>query len=213
MGERVVKVWAWIAAAHEGDAPVSIAALCRAAVLRLGVDGASVTAVSGPVAREPVCASDEVSARLEEFQFTMGEGPGADDFRLGSPMLIPELDSVVARAARALVDVATIGILQERAVRQQELVAAQLQAALHSRVMIEQAKGVLAERHHMIPDEAFLILRRYARNHNRPLTALAGDVIQGTADIGPGSQATTRPASHGEPEKSPGPGAASGPRS
>ena len=97
MGERVIKVWAWIAAAHEGDAPVSIAALCRAAVLRLEVDGVSVTAVSGPVAREPVCASDEVSARLEEFQFTMGEGPGADDFRLGSPMLIPELDSMAAR--------------------------------------------------------------------------------------------------------------------
>ena len=97
MGERLVKVWAWIAAAHEGDAPVSIAALCRAAVLRLGVDGASVTAASGPVARQPVGASDEVSARLEEFQFTMGEGPGADDFRLGSPMLIPELDSVAAR--------------------------------------------------------------------------------------------------------------------
>jgi len=98
MGERVVKVWGWIAAAHEGDAPVSIAALCRAAVLRLGVDGVSVTAVNGPVAREPVSASDEVSARLEEFQFTMGEGPGADDgFRLGSPMLIPELDLVAAR--------------------------------------------------------------------------------------------------------------------
>jgi ANTAR domain len=97
MGERVVKVWAWIASAHDGDVPVPIAALCRAAVLRLGVDGASVTAVSGPVAREPVCASNEVSARLEEFQFTMGEGPGADDFRLGSPMLIPELDLVAAR--------------------------------------------------------------------------------------------------------------------
>jgi hypothetical protein len=97
MGERAVKVWAWIAAAHEGDAPVSVAALCRAAVLRLAVDGASVTAVSSPVAREPVCASDEVSARLEEFQFTLGEGPGADDFRLGSPMLIPELDLVAAR--------------------------------------------------------------------------------------------------------------------
>jgi hypothetical protein len=53
--------------------------------------------MSGPVAREPVCASDEVSARLEELQFTMGEGPGADDFRAGSPMLLTELDAVVAR--------------------------------------------------------------------------------------------------------------------
>ena len=103
------------------------------------------------------------------------------------------LDQPVARAARALVDVATIGILQERAVRQQELVAEQLQAALHSRVMIEQAKGVLAERNHVTPDQAFLILRRYARNHNRPLTALAADVTHGTADITrSSSQARTR---------------------
>jgi hypothetical protein len=97
MGGRAVKVWAWIAAAHDGDAPVSIAALCRAAVLRLGVDGASVTAVSGLVAHEPVFASDQASARLEESQFTMGEGPGTDDFRPGSPMLIPELGAVAAR--------------------------------------------------------------------------------------------------------------------
>jgi GAF domain-containing protein len=93
------------------------------------------------------------------------------------------LDAAVARAARTLVDVATIGILQERAVHQQELVASQLQVALNSRVVIEQAKGILAERLHMTPDEAFLLLRRYARNHNHPLTQLAGDVIRGTAPI------------------------------
>ena len=86
-------------------------------------------------------------------------------------------------AATALVDVATIGILQERAVRQQEVVAGQLQRALNSRVIIEQAKGVLAERLRVTPDEAFVILRRYARGHNHPLTALAGDVIRGTARI------------------------------
>jgi ANTAR domain len=115
--------------------------------------------------------------------------------------------------AGTLADVATIGILQERAVRQQEVVDAQLQATLHRWVMIEQAKGVLAERHRVTPDEAFLVLRRYARNHNRPLTALAGDVIHGTADISPGSQATTRPALHDEPENSLGPQATSGPHS
>jgi transcriptional regulator with GAF, ATPase, and Fis domain len=109
------------------------------------------------------------------------------------------LDQAAARAARALVDVATIGILQERAVRQQELVAGQLQAALHSRVMIEQAKGVLAERHRVTPDQAFLMLRRYARNHNRPLTALAADVIQGSADIAmSSSQARTRQPPQGQ---------------
>jgi GAF domain-containing protein len=94
-----------------------------------------------------------------------------------------DLDPAVARAARALVDVATIGILQERAVHQQEVVAGQLQIALNSRVMIEQAKGILAERMQISPDEAFGLLRRYARNHNYPLTQLAEDVTQGTAGI------------------------------
>jgi GAF domain-containing protein len=93
------------------------------------------------------------------------------------------LEPAVARAARALVDVATIGILQERAIRERELVAGQLQTALNSRVVIEQAKGILAERLQTSPDEAFLLLRRYARNHNQALTELAGDVIRGTAPI------------------------------
>ena len=68
-----------------------------------------------------------------------------------------------------------------------EIVAGQLQVALNSRVMIEQAKGILAERLRTTPDDAFLILRRYARDHNRPLTQLAGDVIRGTATINRGS--------------------------
>ena len=95
------------------------------------------------------------------------------------------LNPAVAVAGRALVDVATIGILQERAIHQQEVIAGQLQVALNSRVIIEQAKGILAERLRTTPDEAFLILRRYARDHNRPLTELAGDVINGTTSVAP----------------------------
>jgi AmiR/NasT family two-component response regulator len=76
--------------------------------------------------------------------------------------------------------------LQERVVRQREVVAGQLQVALNSRVLIEQAKGVLAERLRVTPDEAFVLLRRYARDHNHPLTKLAGDVIRGTARIAGG---------------------------
>jgi GAF domain-containing protein len=104
------------------------------------------------------------------------------------------LDPAVARVARALVDVATIGILQERAVRQQEVVAGQLQVALNSRVMIEQAKGILAERLQMTPDEAFMQLRNYSRNHNYALTLLAGDVIRGTAPLVRDGKASTPPA-------------------
>jgi transcriptional regulator with GAF, ATPase, and Fis domain len=95
------------------------------------------------------------------------------------------LSPAVVVAATALVDVATIGILQERALRQQEVVAGQLQVALNSRVLIEQAKGALAERLRVTPDEAFVILRRYARDHNHPLTQLSDDVIRGTARIIP----------------------------
>lgn len=93
------------------------------------------------------------------------------------------LDPAVARAARALVDVATIGILQERAAREQELVAGQLQTALNSRVVIEQAKGILAERLQITPDQAFITLRQFSRDNNRPLTQLASDVVGGTTAI------------------------------
>ncbi len=82
-------------------------------------------------------------------------------------------------AAKALVDVATIGILQERAVRQQWLVNGQLEHALGSRVVIEQAKGILAERHQVSPDEAFALLRQHARSHNLKLTELALEVTVG----------------------------------
>lgn len=107
------------------------------------------------------------------------------------------LDSAVARAARALVDIATIGILQERATREHELVAGQLQVALNSRVIIEQAKGIIAERLQVTPDQAFVMLRAYSRNNNHPLTQLAGEVIRGTAGIVAGSQAKPRPPARG----------------
>jgi ANTAR domain/GAF domain len=97
-GERATRVWAWIVAAREGDAPASLAALCRAAARRLGVDGASVSAVGGPAVREPLSASDELSTQLEELLLTTGEGPGAaEDFMFGSPMLIPDLEPVTER--------------------------------------------------------------------------------------------------------------------
>ena len=96
-GERTTRVWAWIAAARQDDPPASLAALCRAAVGRLAVNGASVTAVSGPAVREPLSATDQLSARLEELLLTTGEGPGAEDFMFGSPMLIPDLEQVTER--------------------------------------------------------------------------------------------------------------------
>ena len=142
--------------------------------------------------------SDPATARWPQFATAATEvgfiGVHAIPMRLRDQVIgtlnlfrsIPDgLNPAAAVAGRALVDVATIGILQERAIHQQEVVAGQLQVALNSRVIIEQAKGILAERLQTTTDEAFLILRRYARDHNRPLTELAGDVIHRTASIAP----------------------------
>ena len=78
---------------------------------------------------------------------------------------------------QALADVATIGLLQERSVRRAEAAAGELQGALNSRVVIEQAKGMLAERVDVDMDEAFQLLRRLARDNNQQLTDVARHLI------------------------------------
>ena len=85
--------------------------------------------------------------------------------------------------AQALADVATIGLLQERAVRQARVLAEQLQGALNNRVVIEQAKGVLAERAGVEMDKAFALLRTYARVHNLLLADVARAVIHGRLSV------------------------------
>jgi GAF domain-containing protein len=88
------------------------------------------------------------------------------------------------RIAQALADVATIGLLQERNVRRAETLAEQLQAALNSRVVIEQAKGRIAERTGLDVGQAFTLLRQHARTNNQRLTDVARYVIDSpTADL------------------------------
>ncbi len=78
---------------------------------------------------------------------------------------------------QALADIATIGLLQERAVRQSGLIAEQLQTALNSRIAIEQAKGVLLAVAGVDVEEAFRLLRAYSRSHNQPIKVVARRVI------------------------------------
>jgi RNA polymerase sigma-70 factor (ECF subfamily) len=75
------------------------------------------------------------------------------------------------------------GMQSGAAAPQPEATASQLQATLDSRVPIERAKGILAERLQIAPDEALVLLRRYAIDHNRPLARLADDITRGAPAI------------------------------
>jgi GAF domain-containing protein len=94
-------------------------------------------------------------------------------------------------AAQALADIATIAILQHRAAFAAHVVNDQLNHALNSRIMIEQAKGMLAERSGLDMEKAFSWLRNHARSHNLLLVDVAQAVIDGT--MVPGAAPTPRP--------------------
>ena len=104
------------------------------------------------------------------------------------------LSSADVSAGQALADVATIAVLQSRAIREAHVVADQLQQALQSRVAIEQAKGMLAEKAGIAMTEAFSRLRGYAREHRRLLAEVAEEVVRGAVPI---AEIATRPAHPG----------------
>ncbi|MGZ8756266.1 MAG: ANTAR domain-containing response regulator [Acidimicrobiia bacterium] len=88
-----------------------------------------------------------------------------------------EMQEVDIDAAQAMADVATIAILQHRAALEAQILNEQLNYALNSRVVIEQAKGMIAERESLNMEQAFAMLRNHARNHNLRLVDVARDII------------------------------------
>jgi len=84
--------------------------------------------------------------------------------------------------AQAIADVATIAILQQRTLAHSELERGQLQYALTSRIVLEQVKGILAERWQVTTDEAFTAFRIYARSHHHQLARLARQITDGEFD-------------------------------
>jgi len=114
------------------------------------------------------------------------------------------------RIAQALASIATVGLLQQRAIHRGDVITEQLQTALNSRVLIEQAKGLLAERLHVSVADAFEILRNTARGRNRRLSDLAQSILDGTEQLAPPSETdhqasgpVPRPGRQGQPQEDP----------
>jgi GAF domain-containing protein len=114
----------------------------------------------------PMRVREQVIGGLNLFRCRPGPVPGAD-----------------LAIAQSFATSATIGILHTRAKRSSDQLNEQLQHALNSRVIIEQAKGFLAERHQEGLTEAFTRLRNHARSHSERLTTVAREVVGGTLDL------------------------------
>ena len=108
-----------------------------------------------------------------------GETIGAMNLFRAEPGRMAEPDLALGQG---MADIAAISLLQERAVRESRVVIEGLQGALNSRVVIEQAKGMLAERLGVEVDEAYVLMRAYARGHNRRFSEVARDLIDGRID-------------------------------
>jgi GAF domain-containing protein len=117
----------------------------------------------GSVHALPMRLRGSVIGALNLFHVEVGEMPRAD-----------------VEGAQALADVATIAILQHRASLEARVLKQQLQDALSSRIVIEQAKGMVAEKAGLSMELAFTTLRAFARSHNLRLVEVAGAVIDGS---------------------------------
>ena len=168
-----------------------------------------------------VAASSHAARLLELFQLQNDQGPCLDCFRAGRPVAAADLAAEAQRWPRfaaaaqqagfaavqalpmrlrdqvigqALADVATISLLHERSMRHSDTVNEQLQTALNSRVIIEQAKGKLAERLGLDMDQAFSVLRDHARTRNLLLSDVALAFIDGSETLARTGAAQEHPA-------------------
>jgi GAF domain-containing protein len=110
----------------------------------------------------PMRVRQEVIGALNVFGSTVGGNFDAADVQI----------------VQALTDVAAIGLLQERTVRRGEILTEQLQGALNSRIVIEQAKGAIAQALAISTDAAFEVLRGHARRSNRKMTDVAHGLLE-----------------------------------
>jgi transcriptional regulator with GAF, ATPase, and Fis domain len=157
-----------------------------------------------PVVNQRLDAADDlwptfaVRARSAGFQMVHALPLRLRDETIGAMNIfnanLAELTLQEVNLAQALADAATIGLLQQRAVMHGVELATQLQGALNSRIVVEQAKGIVAERRQMGMDQAFDLIRGYSRENRKKLSEVAVAVISGTL--------TARDLSEGQPRLS-----------
>jgi hypothetical protein len=147
-----------------------------------------------PVSIPDVAADDDEWSRFREGAAAQNYGAlhafpmRLRELKIGSLNLFAdasgELSETDRVTAQALADVATIGILHERATSpDQREIDAQVQQAFESRAVIEQAKGVIAYQHRILVDDAFRLLRTYARSHQLTLVHVAQAVVGRTLTL------------------------------
>ena len=145
---------------------------------RTGVPVVNVDLADWPDFASAAAAGGYVSAHALPLRLR-GQVIGAMNLFRSNPTPLTEEDAALGQA---LADMATIGLLHERELRGQQELAGQLQHALDSRVVIEQAKGMLAERAGVSLPDAFTAMRSYARGRGCGLTSVANSVLDGTLE-------------------------------
>ena len=139
--------------------------------------------LSADAARWPVFSPAAVRARFGSVHAVPmrvhGETVGGLNLFRSAPGRLAAPDVPLAQG---LADIAAVALVQRREAREARHTVRQLQGALQSRVVIEQAKGLVAERARISMDAAFVLLRGYARAHNLRLSQVAGELIEGTID-------------------------------
>lgn len=145
---------------------------CFATGKSVSVDDINLTGETWPEFQKAALQNGFVSVHAIPMKLR-GQVIGTMNLFSARPGALTERDAAVAQA---LADVATIGILQDRMLRESTIVAEQLHRALDSRILVEQAKGMIAHTVGIKIDDAFELLRTYARSNNLTIRAVAEGV-------------------------------------
>jgi len=163
------------------DLEVALAELTESVAAVLGLVGSGVTMAEEGRLRF-VTAVSQASGELERIQEQQQSGPCQDAYDTGEVVRVTDVRLESVRwpefaAAAVLADVATSYVINASKMRQQQQLSEQLQQALESRVVIEQAKGITAQQNAVSVDQAYDLMRGHARSNNASMRAVAHAIV------------------------------------